>query len=229
MKQDVIHNLQACGFTKDQAKILIQKAEKHYGWKLKSSRSVQTAVKWVLQGAHEFDKYASKPKVSLQQKRRQVQQSLSELLGVTPIHAKYIIKYVEEKYHKKIIDSQKNVAAAITYIFHRYHQNDFMNVATSDPNYYQYLLQLSPGNVPTGMTQQQIQALSTLPYKDYKSRKKQSQAQQKFKECSICLDEFDTNDTIIEIMSCPHIFHKECAKKWFSKNKTCPVCKKQVK
>jgi len=40
--------------------------------------------------------------------------------------------------------------------------------------------------------------------------------------CTICLDK---PDNCIQL-KCGHIFHKKCIKKWISKNKTCPNCRK---
>jgi len=46
------------------------------------------------------------------------------------------------------------------------------------------------------------------------------------KECSICLEEYNTNDNII-ILDCNHIFHRECISKWFHNKdiKNCPLCR----
>jgi len=45
--------------------------------------------------------------------------------------------------------------------------------------------------------------------------------------CSICLDNIE-NGEICRITQCEHIFHNECAKKWFlgtNKEHTCPMCR----
>jgi len=50
--------------------------------------------------------------------------------------------------------------------------------------------------------------------------------------CSICLDEFNSNDSIVVCPchsgnrgSCQSIFHEDCAKPWFSRHATCPLCR----
>ena len=42
-------------------------------------------------------------------------------------------------------------------------------------------------------------------------------------DCIICLSEIILNDCVIMI-DCGHKYHKECALKWFDKNKICPEC-----
>ena len=44
------------------------------------------------------------------------------------------------------------------------------------------------------------------------------------KECCICLNDIDKNSSII-VLSCNHIYHKNCITRWFNKNKTCPICR----
>jgi len=52
------------------------------------------------------------------------------------------------------------------------------------------------------------------------------------KTCSICLDEYQTDERI-GVLSCGHAFHSSCIKEWFKsltdagKKKTCPLCRKQ--
>jgi len=45
--------------------------------------------------------------------------------------------------------------------------------------------------------------------------------------CPICLEEFNDNETVIEL-SCKHIFHKDCIKSWFKNNHSCPTCRKKI-
>ncbi len=41
--------------------------------------------------------------------------------------------------------------------------------------------------------------------------------------CSICLE--DLKDEKCVILSCEHIYHKDCIKKWLKKNDSCPNCR----
>lgn len=44
------------------------------------------------------------------------------------------------------------------------------------------------------------------------------------KECSICLDNYNPTDKIIKL-PCNHIYHQKCINEWFSKSKSCPMCR----
>jgi hypothetical protein len=44
------------------------------------------------------------------------------------------------------------------------------------------------------------------------------------KECSICLDEYNENDSIT-ILKCNHYFHEYCLEDWFYKKENCPLCR----
>lgn len=51
----------------------------------------------------------------------------------------------------------------------------------------------------------------------------QNKQTQNFNICSICLEEMKYND-ICMIISCSHIFHKECLELWMRKKTICPLC-----
>lgn len=47
--------------------------------------------------------------------------------------------------------------------------------------------------------------------------------------CSICLDDFEHNDTIVRELPCSHIFHPECIDGFLRDNSSlCPMCKKSA-
>jgi hypothetical protein len=48
-------------------------------------------------------------------------------------------------------------------------------------------------------------------------------SEEKYKECSICLENFQLNDSIKLINQCSHIFHKNCIEEWFKFSRKCPV------
>ncbi|PVF98691.1 hypothetical protein CPB86DRAFT_806709 [Serendipita vermifera] len=46
-------------------------------------------------------------------------------------------------------------------------------------------------------------------------------------QCSICLDEFATEDVCITL-ECTHFFHQPCVREWFRSASTCPLCRYPV-
>lgn len=48
-------------------------------------------------------------------------------------------------------------------------------------------------------------------------------------ECTICLEYFQMEQTVIQIQLCNHIFHPKCLESWFTAkmnepDKKCPLC-----
>ena len=57
-------------------------------------------------------------------------------------------------------------------------------------------------------------------------RKMTSQPEDEPKECVICIDEIeDGTEDIFFHPSCLHTFHWECIEEWFTKKKSCPMCR----
>ena len=48
-------------------------------------------------------------------------------------------------------------------------------------------------------------------------------------KCSICLENIENNQIIREITKCKHIFHVDCADKWFENNIKCPNCRQDIR
>jgi len=48
-------------------------------------------------------------------------------------------------------------------------------------------------------------------------------------KCSICLENIEDNQIIREITKCKHIFHVDCADKWFENNIKCPNCRQDIR
>ena len=44
------------------------------------------------------------------------------------------------------------------------------------------------------------------------------------KNCSICLDEFNENEILFQLI-CNHYYHKKCINDWLRKNRSCPLCR----
>ena len=43
-------------------------------------------------------------------------------------------------------------------------------------------------------------------------------------ECSICKEKY-TNSSIVDILKCGHVFHKECIDRWLEEHNDCPYCR----
>jgi RING-H2 zinc finger protein RHA1/RING/U-box domain-containing protein len=51
--------------------------------------------------------------------------------------------------------------------------------------------------------------------------------EEKEKECSICLSEFE-KESKVSLISCNHLFHNECIKEWSMYKQNCPICRKKI-
>ena len=47
------------------------------------------------------------------------------------------------------------------------------------------------------------------------------------RRCIICLENFVNSDKIVNL-SCLHMFHDECIRKWLNENNFCPICKNEI-
>ncbi|KAA3681891.1 uncharacterized protein DEA37_0002787, partial [Paragonimus westermani] len=43
-------------------------------------------------------------------------------------------------------------------------------------------------------------------------------------ECSVCLEKYHPAEEVITL-TCFHFFHSRCARDWFNKWNTCPLCR----
>jgi Ring finger domain/PA domain len=48
------------------------------------------------------------------------------------------------------------------------------------------------------------------------------------KECAVCCDTYNVNDTIMTLPACSHVFHEKCALAWLTKHNTCPFCRREL-
>jgi len=48
--------------------------------------------------------------------------------------------------------------------------------------------------------------------------------------CRICLEKFSVvdNGNPVKILSCPHLFHRDCLTQWLVSSRTCPICRAVV-
>ncbi|CAH9122117.1 unnamed protein product [Cuscuta epithymum] len=44
-------------------------------------------------------------------------------------------------------------------------------------------------------------------------------------QCTICLEDYQSEDNLCILPSCAHYFHTACIDLWFRQNSTCPVCR----
>ena len=51
----------------------------------------------------------------------------------------------------------------------------------------------------------------------------------RFKDCTICLVEFEEGDAVKIVPGCDHVFHKECLDGWLLKAFKCPNCNVVIK
>ncbi|KAG0274585.1 hypothetical protein BGZ95_009639 [Linnemannia exigua] len=71
-------------------------------------------------------------------------------------------------------------------------------------------------NGPVALTEE---AINELPYHKLTSEELDAKT-----ECSVCKDEFEGQDTCIQL-KCKHIFHEDCIKPWLKTSATCPTCR----
>jgi hypothetical protein len=91
-----------------------------------------------------------------------------------------------------------------------------------EPMSYEDALRLQErlGNVNRGASQEQINATTktTLVQQDDIPKEKQ---------CVVCLSEFQPGEQV-RTLRCNHSFHKDCVDTWLHRNKTCPICKREI-
>jgi len=73
--------------------------------------------------------------------------------------------------------------------------------------------------------------LYTIKYEKLKLDEYSEQIEYISDNCSICLNEYTTQDIIRKLKVCNHIYHETCINKWISKfnNDTCPMCRTNIK
>jgi len=73
--------------------------------------------------------------------------------------------------------------------------------------------------------------LYTIKYEKLKLDEYSEQIEYISDNCSICLNEYITQDIIRKLKVCNHIYHETCINEWISKfnNDTCPMCRANIK
>ena len=87
------------------------------------------------------------------------------------------------------------------------------------PPNYESFVQLS--DVERGASSNQIQDCTSVFILEKRIESGES------KDCSICMDEFDQGHEV-RCLPCFHMFHRPCADEWLTRNKVCPICRKDI-
>ncbi|XP_048527998.1 RING-H2 finger protein ATL38-like [Triticum urartu] len=78
-----------------------------------------------------------------------------------------------------------------------------------------------------GLDAAEIAALPLVSYRDVKQHRI-SDGRIDPLECAVCLLEFDDDDSLRLLPTCPHAFHPQCIGLWLGKHVTCPLCRASV-
>ncbi len=88
------------------------------------------------------------------------------------------------------------------------------------------LLQPNYHDVHVVMSEEDFDQLPNFTYREWKEQNQQSEYQPT--ECTICLEKYstDSQDLMVKLPQCVHIYHKECIRPWLIENSyKCPVCR----
>ncbi|KAM0897783.1 hypothetical protein ACQ4PT_022355 [Festuca glaucescens] len=78
-----------------------------------------------------------------------------------------------------------------------------------------------------GLDAAEIAELPLVSYRDVKQHRI-SDGRSDPLECAVCLLEFEDDDSLRLLPTCPHAFHPECIGLWLEKHVTCPLCRASV-
>ncbi len=81
-------------------------------------------------------------------------------------------------------------------------------------------LQERIGFVSKGLSKEQIKKIAKINFTNVHKRYGDS--------CTICVSDFQTAEKVRRL-ACNHQYHAKCIKGWLINEKTCPVCKAEVK
>ncbi|CAI6004467.1 unnamed protein product [Closterium sp. NIES-64] len=77
-----------------------------------------------------------------------------------------------------------------------------------------------------GLDPKIVQALPTATFSFEKLREGCCES---FRECAVCLGEYEDGECIKTLPSCGHRFHATCIDIWFCAHTTCPICRFNLK
>lgn len=70
--------------------------------------------------------------------------------------------------------------------------------------------------------------IPTEHHKDENSNLDCNKQTEEDKNCAICLDDFDSDETLYQSPHCKHFFHKACFLVWLERSDNCPICRQNV-
>lgn len=47
-------------------------------------------------------------------------------------------------------------------------------------------------------------------------------------DCSVCCEQLQNSETVIQLPGCGHVFHEACALVWLKSHNTCPYCRREL-
>ncbi|CAI7795131.1 unnamed protein product [Closterium sp. NIES-54] len=71
--------------------------------------------------------------------------------------------------------------------------------------------------------------VQTLPTVTFSREKLHEGCCESFRECAVCLGEYEDGECIKTLPSCGHRFHATCIDIWFCAHTTCPICRFNLK
>ncbi|CAD8165155.1 unnamed protein product [Paramecium octaurelia] len=129
----------------------------------------------------------------------------------------------QHEFQEEMTEEEKSMQLA--FMLQQQEEMEFQNRLTQmqnnvdlDEMSYEQLqeLQEKMGFVSRGLLQNQIQLLL-----------KQCKIKQQINDCcTICLE--DSGNPVEIELECGHVFHQECISEWLSREKHCPVCKRDI-
>jgi E3 ubiquitin-protein ligase BIG BROTHER-like protein len=70
------------------------------------------------------------------------------------------------------------------------------------------------------------ETIASLPVSKYSEIDKNDSTTAK--TCNICLSDYESDDHVLTLPVCGHLYHQDCITKWLKINKVCPVCKHEL-
>lgn len=70
----------------------------------------------------------------------------------------------------------------------------------------------------------QLSEILIINRKEIEVKEKIFTSEDTTEECPICLDNYEVDEKLSQLV-CNHYFHKKCIDEWFTKNRSCPLCR----